>query len=61
MKKSLPGILLLIAMPCSVMAFIKVEALSGSDILGLLAALSVYAVVIAIVAFLFGHKNPSAR
>lgn len=61
MKKSLPGILLLLAMPCSVLAFVKVESLSGSEVLGLFAALGVYAVVIAIVALIFGRKNPPAR
>ena len=39
MKKKLPGILLLAAMPCSVLLFVKVQEASGSDILALIAAL----------------------
>ena len=38
MMKNLPGILFLIATPCSVALFVKVQEASGSDILGLLAA-----------------------
>ena len=45
MKKNLPGILLLAAMPCSVLLFVKVQEASGSDILGLLAAVGLYTVL----------------
>ena len=34
MKQKIPGILFLFAMPLSVLLHIKVEALSGSEILG---------------------------
>ncbi|MCQ2062939.1 MAG: hypothetical protein MJY99_06325 [Fibrobacter sp.] len=57
MKKSLPGILLLAAMPCSVLLFVKVESLTGSDMLALFAALALYAAVIALIALIFGKKN----
>ena len=57
MKKKLPGILLLAAMPCSVLLFVKVQEASGSDILGLLAAVGLYVLVGAIVAFVFGKKK----
>ena len=38
MNQKIPGILFLLAMPCSVLLYIKVETLSGSEILGLLSA-----------------------
>lgn len=48
-------------MPCSVFAFVKAEEASGSEFVGLLAALGLYAAVIAFIAFVFGKKNPPAR
>ena len=53
----LPGILFLIATPCSVARFVKVQEASGSDILGLLAAVGLYVLVGAFVAFVFGKKK----
>lgn len=54
MKKNLPGVLFLIAMPLSVVLYVKVEAWSGSEILGLLAAVLLYVAVGAVIALLFG-------
>ena len=56
MNQKIPGILFLLAMPCSVLLYIKVETLSGSEILGLLSALALYFIVALIIAFVF-NKN----
>ena len=56
MNQKIPGILFLLAMPCSVLLYIKVETLSGSGILGLLSAVALYFIVALIIAFVF-NKN----
>ena len=43
--KHLPGILFLLAMPCSVFLFIKVSDKTGSDILALVSAVALYVLV----------------
>ena len=58
MKKKLPGILLLAAMPCSVLLFVKVQEASGSDILALIAALFLYAAVFVVCALVFNKPDP---
>ena len=57
MKKNIPGILFLLAMPCSVLLYIKVEKLSGSEILGLFSAVALYIVVAIVIALLFNKKD----
>jgi hypothetical protein len=57
MKQKITGILFLLAMPLSVLLYIKVEALSGSEILGLLSAVALYVVVALVIAFLFNSKD----
>ena len=59
MKKNLPGILFLVAMPVSVWLFVKVEALSGSEFVGLLAAVLLYVAIGLLVALIFGKKGES--
>lgn len=59
--KKLPGLLLLIAMPCSVLLFVKVSSLTGSDFWALLAALLLYVAVIALCALVFNRKNTPER
>ena len=56
MNQKIPGILFLLAMPCSVLLYIKVETLSGSEILGLLSAVALYFIVALIIAFVL-NKN----
>ena len=58
MKKSLPGILLLIAMPCSVLLFVKVQESTGSDLIALLTALLLYAAVFVVCALVFNKPDP---
>ncbi|MBR6855538.1 MAG: hypothetical protein IKN03_09160 [Fibrobacter sp.] len=57
MKKSIPGILCLLAMPCCILIFVKVQALSG-DLLALLAAVFFYIAVIVICALVFNKPDP---
>ena len=57
MKQKIPGILFLLAMPLSVLLYIKVEALSGSEILGLLSAVGLYVLVGLLIALLFNKKE----
>jgi hypothetical protein len=57
MKQKIPGILFLLAMPLSVLLYIKVEAVSGSEILGLFAAVALYVVVALVIALLFNRKD----
>jgi hypothetical protein len=57
MKQKIPGILFLLAMPLSVLLYIKVEAVSGSEILGLFAAVALYVVVGLVIALLFNRKD----
>ena len=57
MKQKIPGILFLLAMPLSVLLYIKVEALFGSEILGLFSAVALYVVVALVIALLFNKKE----
>ena len=57
MKQKIPGILFLLAMPLSVLLYIKVEALSGSEIFGLLSAVGLYILVGLVIALLFNKKE----
>ena len=57
MKQKIPGILFLLAMPLSVLLYIKVEALSGSEILGLFSAVALYVIVALVIALLFNKKE----
>ena len=45
------------AMPLSVLLYIKVEAVSGSEILGLFAAVALYGVVGLVIALVFNRKD----
>ena len=58
MKKKLPGILLLAAMPCSVLLFVRVHDASGSDALAIIAALVLYAAVFVVCALVFNKPDP---
>lgn len=58
MKKKLPGILLLLAMPCCILIFVKVQELSGSDIVALLAAVLFYIAAILVCALVFNKSDP---
>ena len=55
--KHLPGILFLLAMPCSVFLFIKVSDKTGSDILALVSAVALSVIVGLLVAFVMNRKS----
>ena len=57
MNNKIPGILFLLAMPCSVLLYIKVEALSGSEVLGLISAVALYFIVALVIALGFNKKE----
>lgn len=57
MKQKIPGILFLLAMPLSVLLYIKVEAFSGSEIFGLFSAVALYVLVAIVIALLFNKKE----
>ena len=57
MRKNLPGLLCLLAMPCCVLIFVKVQAVLG-DLLALLASLLFYIAVIVICVLLFNKPDP---
>ena len=57
MKKNIPGILFLFSFPCSVLLYIKVAALSGSEVLGLISAVALYFVVAIVIALVFNKKE----
>ena len=55
MKQKLPGIIFLLAMPCSVLLFVQVEKWSGSELVALFSAVLFYVVVAVILGFVFGR------
>ncbi|WP_290746670.1 hypothetical protein [Fibrobacter sp. UBA4309] len=55
--KNLPGILFLIATPCSVYLFVKASEATGSDLVGLLAAVGLYLAVAFVLAFFMNRRN----
>ena len=57
MKKSIPGILCPLAMPCCILIFVKVLAVLG-DLLALLASVLFYIAVIVICALVFNKPDP---
>ena len=58
MKKNLPGILFLLAMPCAVLLFVKVQESTGSDIVALLASVLFYIAVFVVCALVFNNPDP---
>ena len=58
MKKHLPGILFLLAMPCAVLLFVKVQESTGSDIVALLASVLFYIAVFVVCALVFNNPDP---
>ena len=55
--KRLPGILFLLCTPLSVWLYLKVAAVSGSEILALLAAVGLYVLAAICIAFVFNRKS----
>ncbi|MCQ2105162.1 MAG: hypothetical protein MJZ26_05150 [Fibrobacter sp.] len=57
MKQKLPAFILMLAMPFSIIAYIKVAAMSGSELLGVLAAMGLYIFVFILLAKIFNSRN----
>ncbi|MCQ2090455.1 MAG: hypothetical protein MJY93_09415 [Fibrobacter sp.] len=57
MKKKLPAFLLMLAVPLSIVAYVKVAALSGSELLGVLAAMGLYILVFFLLAVFFNSRS----
>ena len=55
--KQLPGILFILAAPLSVWLYIKVQAVSGSEILALLAAVGLYVLAAVCIGFVFSRRS----
>ena len=53
MKKVLPGIILLLTTPCSVLLFVKVESFMHSEFLALVSAVFLYVLVALGISFFF--------
>lgn len=56
MKEKLPAFLFMLAIPLSIVLYLKVEALSGSEIVALLAAVACYLVVFFLLALFFNSR-----
>lgn len=59
MKQKIAGILFLLAMPCSIFLYVNAEDWSGSEIIGLLAAVLFYVVVAIVLALVFNPRKIS--
>ena len=55
--KQLPGILFILAAPLSVWLYIKVQAVSGSEILALLAAVGLYVLAAVCIGIVFSRRS----
>ncbi len=57
MKKKLPAFLLMLAVPLSIVAYVKTAAASGSELLGVLAAMGLYILVFFLLAMFFNSRS----
>lgn len=57
MKKKLPAFLLMLAVPLSIVAYVKVAAISGSEFLGVVAAMALYILVFFLLAVFFNSRS----
>ena len=56
MKEKLPAFLFMLAIPLSIVLYLKVEAASGSEIVALLAAVACYLVIFFLLAVFFNSR-----
>ena len=56
MKQKLPAFLFMLAIPLSIVLYLKVEAASGSEIVALLAAVACYLVIFFLLAVFFNSR-----
>ena len=60
MKEKLPAFLFMLAIPLSIVLYLKVEAASGSEIVALLAAVGLYLVIFFLLAMFFNSRAKAA-
>ena len=60
MKEKLPAFLFMLAIPLSIVLYLKVEAVSGSEIVALLSAVACYLVVFFLLAVFFNSRAKDA-
>jgi hypothetical protein len=60
MKEKLPAFLFMLAIPLSIVLYLKVEAASGSEIVALLSAVACYLVVFFLLALFFNSRAKDA-
>ncbi|MCF0225353.1 MAG: hypothetical protein HUK20_13880 [Fibrobacter sp.] len=56
MKNKIPAILFMLAVPLSVVVYLKVVSLSGSEMVGLFSAVGFYLIVFFVLALFFNSK-----
>ena len=56
MKEKIPAFLFMLAIPLSIVLYLKVEALSGSEIVALLSAVALYLVVFFLLSMFFNSR-----
>jgi mannitol-specific phosphotransferase system IIBC component len=61
MKEKLPAFLFMLAIPLSIVLYLKVETASGSEIVALLAAVACYLVVFFLLALFFNSRAKDAN
>ena len=61
MKEKLPAFLFMLAIPLSIVLYLKVEVLSGSEIVALLSAVACYLVVFFLLAVFFNSRAKDAE
>jgi hypothetical protein len=61
MKDKLPAFLFMLAIPLSIVLYLKVESASGSEIMALLAAVACYLVVFFLLAVFFNSRAKDAN
>ncbi len=60
MKTKLPAFLLMAAIPCSIFAYVKVAALSGSELLGVVASMALFIFLFFLLAKFFNSRSEGA-
>ena len=60
MKEKLPAFLFMLAIPLSIVLYLKVEAASGSEIVALLSAMACYLVIFFLLAVFFNSRAKDA-
>ena len=60
MKEKIPAFLIMLAIPLSIVLYLKVEAAAGSEIVALLSAVACYLVILFLLALFFNSRAKGA-